>query len=297
MAIAQTRTKASAAPPTPPPPQRISMSVGSFTQGGLIDDIDVEITDAITCEYDYNGAAPLGPALAVEFTDHNGTASIQYYSAGKAEDFSPDDAGEGFLSVSGKTGVNNSTNLGKFLASMVEAGFPDDMLAEGNLKVIVGTKCHVNQVVQERKGLIRTGKNADRPSTALLVSKIHSLPGAKATAGVGVKAKAGVAARPVTAAATTAKAGKANGAATTAVVTPQDLDFHIFQGLKSALEGGGEIPGKSIAKTVYDYFNANDMAALANKAVTRAGTQALRAAFGDNGFVYENAVLTLAAEE
>src|ERR1700730_12955956 len=117
-----------AAPPAPPKPQRISMNPETFTAGGLINDIDITITDAQTVVWDMNGAVSGDtPFLALEMTDTNGTAHIQYYSAGKPEDWQPEESGEGFISPSGKTGINGTTNLGMFLASAVEAGFPKEM--------------------------------------------------------------------------------------------------------------------------------------------------------------------------
>ena len=90
--------------PAAPAVTYISLSPDDATQGGLIDDIDVEITDAATCEWDYNGQQEAGPALAIEFTDPNGATHAQYYSAGKAIDWSPTENGEGFQAVSGKQG-------------------------------------------------------------------------------------------------------------------------------------------------------------------------------------------------
>ena len=74
MALAQQKKS----PSTPTPPQRISLNPDDATHGGLIDDIDIEITDAQSCMWDYNGQQPEGPALAVELTDGNGNAVTQY---------------------------------------------------------------------------------------------------------------------------------------------------------------------------------------------------------------------------
>ena len=56
--------------------------------------LDVEITDYLACTYDFNGNAPADtPAAAIEFTDPNGTAHVQYYSMGKSEDWQPAEDG------------------------------------------------------------------------------------------------------------------------------------------------------------------------------------------------------------
>jgi len=283
-----------AAPPAPPKPQRISMNPETFTAGGLINDIDITITDAQTTTWDMNGAVSADtPFLAVEMTDPNGTAHVQYYSAGKPEDWQPEESGEGFISPSGKTGINGTTNLGMFLASAVEAGFPKDMFNDGNLKVLIGTQAHVLQKVLERQGLIRTGKNAARPNQVLLVSKIIALPGAEGAKTTTASAKPNGAAAGQSVSSKTV-GGKPNGKATTAAPAADDLDEQIMTALKLHLaEQDGPVPAKAIAKAVFEYFNANDMKALANKAVARASKQELRNALNDNGFVYDGSTLAL----
>jgi hypothetical protein len=285
MALAKQNAKSN----TPPPPQYISLSPDDFTQGGLIDDIDVEIIDAASCEWDYNGQQAAGPALAVQFQDPNGQTHDQYYSAGKAEDWSPSEDGHGFISVSGKTTVNTSSNLAKLFASMVEAGFPKELLASGDVKVIIGTKCHVNQVAQERKGLIRTGKNADRPSTTLLVTKIHSLPGAD------TKSPAKAAGKATTT--TKAAGGKANGAAaaTTAASGNADMDEAIVGALIAALgEADGPLPKKAMVQVVFKAFDADaNLKGLRNKAIARVNAADFLKSLGDSGITFDGAQISL----
>lgn len=295
MALAQAATKGKVAQQqqAPPKPQRISMNPDTFTAGGLINDIDITITDAQTTTWDMNGAVdPSTPFLAVEMTDPNGTAHVQYYSAGKPEDWQPEDSGEGFVSESGKTGINGTTNLGMFLASLVEAGFPKEMLDDGNLKCVIGTQAHVVQKVLERQGLIRTGKNASRPNQVLLVSKINALPGAGASAGAGAKRSGAVAGK---ANAPAAAVGKPNGKSTP--VASDDLDSQIISALTIGLSDGEPVAIKNASKIVYEHFN-NDtgLKALATKAVSRLSRQDFRQSLGDHGFVYDGSTLALAQE-
>ena len=299
MALQQTQAAAKKAPLAPPKPARMSMNPDTFTSGGLINDVDGNITDAGTVQWDMNGQVdPTTPFLAVEITDDNGTAHTQYYSAGKPEDLQPEESHEGFISPSGKSGINNSTNLGMFLASLVENGFPKEMLDDGNLKVIIGTRAHFLQKAVERTGLIRTGKNAQRPSTVLLVSKIHSLPGADTVAPAKSPAKPGVGAKPTASTVSGKPNGKAVGhaAATAAASVPAtDIDdADLYEALRGEIPAGETIPVKYIAKAVFAYYNANGMEKLASKAVVRSGTQAFRSTLNDNGFVYEPPTLGLA---
>jgi hypothetical protein len=280
----------------------VSLNPDMATQGGLIDDIDVEITDALAVMWDYNGNAPTGPAMAVEYTDVNGAQHIQYYSAGKSEDWLAHESGEGFVSVSGKTGFNSNSNIMMLFDSLVKAGFPKEYLT-GNVKVIVGTKGHVLQHITERKGLIRTGKNADRPSSVLLVSKITELP-----AGVGGGGSGAVVTQQATQAATKSPAaGRVNGAAAAGAVTAttssdltgSDLDIELQGYLQTALlelpEGVSVIEKKDIVKIVFKKATEDGKAAAdRNKAVIRAGQQDFLNGLSAVGISYTGTEISLA---
>jgi hypothetical protein len=302
MAVTQQRaaTSRSAAPPlVQQKPQRVSMNPETFTAGGLINDIDVTITQAGTTVWDMNGAVdPSTPFLAVEFTDDNGAAHQQYYSAGKPEDWEPDDEQAGFISKSGKTSINSGTNLGMFIASLVEFGFPKELLDEGDLRVIAGTRCHVIQKALERQGLVRTGKNASRPSTVLLVSKIHELPGNGAgKPSASAKPTIGKAATTTT---TKAAGGKPNGAAahTTAAAATDEMDDDIVNALRAGLPSDGTpVAIKEVPKIVYQYFNDNGMKGKpANDAVAKVNKQSFKQGLVELGFVYDGSTLALATE-
>lgn len=268
---------------TPPQPQRVSLNPDTATQG-FLDDVDVEFTDALAVMWDYNGQQPEGPALCVEMTDVNGGQHIQYYSAGKAEDWGVTEDNTGFTAISGKTGVNAQTNLMKFMESLTAAGFPKETLDQGDVKAIVGTKCHINQVVQERKGLIRTGKNADRPSTLLLVSKIHSLPGADAPAKGVAKGKAAAPA------ATKAAGGKPNGAAA-ATAAADDIDSVLIAKLTEALAENDPLPKKSLLQIASGAFKGTPQH---SKAIARSNSPEFLKSLGESGISYDGAQFSLA---
>lgn len=278
-------------------PARISMNPDVFTAGGLIDDVDVEITDALTTMYDYNGTAAPTPVLAVEFTELvNKATHVQYFGAGKPEDWQPEDSGEGFIPLSGKTSINNSTNLGKFLASLTKAGFPGEMFNDGNLKVLIGTKVHVVQEVVERKGLVRTGKNADRPSTVLVVTKLIEMPGG---GGGSTSAKS---AAPKSAAAV---GGKSNGAAKSAPASApaqatdasSDLASEVTSLIQTAVmeAEGGTLAKKDVTKIVFNGLKAaGHPQTEINQGVIMSGKQDFLAGLAEVGVVYDGATLALA---
>lgn len=289
----RTSTSTKAAPPAPPKPTRVSMNPDDFQLGGGgINDIDVTITDTQTATFDWGGQAALDtPALAIEFTDENGGTHQEYLSLGTAADWAPDEAGEGFVSLSGKTSIVESTNLGRFLKSLTDLDFPKELLADGNLKNLIGTKVHVKREVVERTGLIRTGKNAQKPSTVLLVTKLYSLPEAESSVPTKAAPKSAVG-KP---AASVSTAPKPNGKASP--VAGDDLDGSIVTALQLHLaETDAAIPAKDIAKVVFKYFKDNAMDALANKAVARSSKQDFRSALNESGFVYDGSTLGLATE-
>ena len=276
-------------------PALVSMSPENFTFG-LIDDVDVEFTDAACATAssvpEYTVDDPDTPLFIVEMTDVNGTSHNQFYSLGKSDDWQPSAAGDGFVSVSGKSTINATSNLGMFIKSLVESGFPTEILASGNLKSITGTKCHVLMKQTDRKTIVRVGKNADRPSGVLLVSKIHALPGAD-TATKGKSSPA--------AATKAAAGGKANGAAattpsaaTTASGDSDAVDTELVPAVMAALaENDGQLMKKDLIKIANDTFNTPELKSLRNKAIGRANQPAFMAKLQESGVNVDGAKLSL----
>jgi hypothetical protein len=219
---------------------------------GLIDDVDIEITDAACATAaqaeNYNSDDTEAPLFLVEMTDVNGSAHNQYYSLGKSDDWAPSPGGEGFVAVSGKTSINATTNLGMFLKSLVENGFPAEVLATGNLKSIIGTKAHVMMKQTDRKSLVRAGRDQSKPTGVLLISKIISLPepGGKKATGVGKTAA------PATA--KSAVGGKANGAAKASNDEYAEIDPKLIEGLTESLAENGVVPLKDVMKIAVSQF-------------------------------------------
>lgn len=264
--------------------QQQGISLAQSSQGGIIDDIDVNIIDAAFCEYDYQGAIDHNIlALGIQLKDESGKTYDQYYSAGELTYFVPSDDGGMAVPVADKQLLTDTCNAWKFLASLMESGLPDTVLAAGNVKALVGMRVHVKQQAQpKRSGLIRGGKNADREPTVLLVSAILSMPGQDAQpvkkssgiAGAGkpvqgrptqaapaTKPGLGRATTPVTTAPAPAHASaksatspsKPNGAVGASTVATNDDDKAVAADILNGIltESGGSVTKKDLAKLAF----------------------------------------------
>src|ERR1700751_881162 len=108
-----------------------SLRPSTFSQGGgLIDDVDAEISRARFVLYDFEGKSDRGNSLCLclSLRESDGTDHIQYYSAGDTQYFMPsedpknDDLnGITFVAVGEKQVLNGSTNTALFLNSLVQA--------------------------------------------------------------------------------------------------------------------------------------------------------------------------------
>ncbi len=169
----------------------ISLNPDTYGEGGLLDDADVDIKEAAFVLWDYQGQAPQGPALGINFVDADGKEHDQYYSAGKINFFVPSEDGESLIPVGDKQGIQRTCNAAAFLLSLVNARFPKEKLDDGKISVLVGANVHVHRQAQpKRSGLAQQPRADGREATILLVDKINRLPWEKASPkGVGSAAK------------------------------------------------------------------------------------------------------------
>ncbi len=145
--------------------------------GGGYDDLDVRIEKCRFITWDYAGNLP-APVLGLEvaykvLTD--GFEFKQVYSAGDLKHFVPSQDGRFAIPVGSQTGLNDQSNAIQYLASLVNAGFPEDRIAN-DVAVFEGVEGHVNQVPQkERKGLAKSDPTA-KAKTVLVMTQITKLP-------------------------------------------------------------------------------------------------------------------------
>ena len=164
----------------------LSLRPSSFTAGGgLIDDVDVEVTKARFVQYDFEGKSENGPSLCLMLVlaDTEKNEHIQYFSAGNLAYFvpsedpkNPDLNGITIVKVGEKESLNGGTNTAIMLNSLVQAGFPEDKLDAGDVRVLEGLVGHVNRVPQPKRSNIAK-KEGQRDPMVLVFTKIISLPG------------------------------------------------------------------------------------------------------------------------
>ena len=147
--------------------------------GGLLDNVDVTWKEVRFAMWDYNGAVEVaGPALKVVMEVDDGTKIEQYFSCGKADDWTPSKDGKKLVPVGGAKALNKSSNFMILLDSLIKADFPEDKIGD-DCSVFEGLEAHMVRVkAPERKGLAQTkradGKTYER--TNLVVDVIHKLP-------------------------------------------------------------------------------------------------------------------------
>ena len=154
----------------------VSLNPESFVEGGgLLDDVDVTIKEARFIMFDYEGKSPVAvPALKITFDPGDGELVTQCWSMGKATDWQPSKDGKKLIPIGSATAIVKTSNGGIFITSLINASFPSDRLADGDISCIEGLEAHVIRTpAPERTGIEGQKKNA----TILIIDKIIALPG------------------------------------------------------------------------------------------------------------------------
>lgn len=224
-------------------PAGVSLRPSDAQQGGLVDDIDVDIKEAKFIEWDYNGNIA-SPVLGMELTliDAEGKDYQQVFSAGDLKRLQPSEDGKRAIAVGGATGLNANSNAVAFLASLIDAGFPEEKFAEGDISVMEGANVHVLRKAQPtRKGIAAQNANG-REATVLLVTKINRLPG---------EGKKGVA-RPTTTTTASKTASKPTPAESS------DVETEAAETIIAMLEAnGGEVTKSSVGAKSFKLLSKN----------------------------------------
>lgn len=163
----------------------IGLKPSEFVEGGgLLDNVTAKIKTARFVTWDYGGKGPSSPALKLVL-DVDGDEAEQYWSAGKADDWQPSKDGLTLVSIGSAKGLNKGSNLGIFLISIIEAGFPEDKL-DDDCSIFEGMEAHFVRVPAPKRNVVAQpradGKTFEQ--TILVVDKIVKMPWeSKKTAG------------------------------------------------------------------------------------------------------------------
>ncbi|MDD4984377.1 MAG: hypothetical protein PHQ43_01110 [Dehalococcoidales bacterium] len=153
----------------------VNLRPDSYTEsGGLLDDVDVTINDIRFAMSDYDGKAPKEVPIALVEFESDGEITEQKLSVGGNDDFVPDDTGMKLIPVRTKATLTKTAKFPRFMASLVEAGFPLNKIDAENVSCIKGVNVHVVRKPIEYKGIKRGPE--DREQTVIVVTKINKLP-------------------------------------------------------------------------------------------------------------------------
>lgn len=146
----------------------------AITVTGLLDDVDVKITEAKFQMFDYGGSTQPVPALKLALDAMDGSSPLeQYWSMGKATDWMPSDDGKELVPIGRATELTDSTNGMILLTSLINAGFPESKL-DDDISILEGLECHINRVAAPTRKGLQNDKGKDK--TILTITKIIKLP-------------------------------------------------------------------------------------------------------------------------
>lgn len=254
----------------------VSFKVADQTQGGLLDDRNVGITEIGFVMYDYEGKiANEIPALRVAFQPYtddwsaeDGDVHVEHFSAGDPAKIKPSDDGTTLVAV--KKGdeikVSKSSNFGLFVRSMVEAGLDDNKI-DDDVTVFQPLKMHVARRAQPKRGSGIKNAKEDAQYLACVsieeetLAEFNGTEAPAAPAAKGAKAAPAAKGKPkVDPIATKADAAIATILETNAIIKKTKLTTAVFQALKKdpdvkevvALVGDDEFLGRDGAPYEFD---------------------------------------------
>jgi len=154
-----------------------------FTEGGgLIDDVDGEITKSEFTLFDYSGKGSITVPAYHCTIDVDGTPFDQYWSCGSIDEWRPSKDGRFIEPVGGATGLRKNSNAAVLFASMAAADAKlGALLNEGDAGKLLGLKAHWLRVPAPKRGGVGEkrqgvdGKEYD--VTVLTVSRVIAMPG------------------------------------------------------------------------------------------------------------------------
>uniref|UniRef100_A0A6M3IJH9 Uncharacterized protein n=1 Tax=viral metagenome TaxID=1070528 RepID=A0A6M3IJH9_9ZZZZ len=151
----------------------VSMNPDTFSEGGgLIDDVNVVIKDAIFCMTDYQGKMQVEQPVAKVTFDIDGEETKQYYSVGDRAKFAPSEDGRHIVQVGTAEKFTKKSKFAMLLTSLVNCGMEKSKLEDGDIKAMVGIGGHVMRV-----SYANTMKDSKKDDTVLVFDKVDTWPG------------------------------------------------------------------------------------------------------------------------
>jgi hypothetical protein len=138
---------------------------------------NLHIKEARIAYFDYQGKAPQTVASKLTLVDDNGQTSTQHYSIGDPTRFAPSQDGKKVMLMGQATGISKNSNHGILMTALVNAGFPVERLADGDLSVLDGLYAYWDGVPEpSRPGLTRTEAQRGRQNVIAVPMQIHRFP-------------------------------------------------------------------------------------------------------------------------
>lgn len=160
----------------------ISLRPSDATEGGrIVNDMDVEIKDIRFEMFDYNGKSPnASPGIVCNLVDLNSDEEYadNFWSVGSPSDWAPSDDGKSLVPLGTRNAPSASCNAMQFLASLVNNGLDEDLLADGDISVLNGLGFHAIRAEVDVSRM-RNREPGSRVPTYIIAKEILFLPGEK----------------------------------------------------------------------------------------------------------------------
>jgi len=155
---------------------KVDLRYEALAEGGtFFDDFDGVISDIRFIMTDYNGKAKTPVAVCKVTLRVGDDESTQFYALGGDGDFVANETGTGLEFLKAKTKPTKQTNYGRFLKSLIDAGFPENKMDADDISYLVGLDAHWLTSPVESTGSNKK-KEGEKEHTVLLCTKINKLP-------------------------------------------------------------------------------------------------------------------------
>lgn len=168
---------------------RVSFLPSDAVQGGSLSDIDALIYRARFAAWDYRGKADPCCALLVTYLPQDFRADwdgdeekipdhfTQAYSCGPLDKYTPSEDGTYVIAAGSAKGFNKSSNVIMFFTALVNKGFSQEKLGEGDISCLDEMLVHLVQVAQPKREGLKGGGDEGANRGITLIDKILAYPG------------------------------------------------------------------------------------------------------------------------